>query len=79
MYLVLLRHDMDDLPVKLCKTFKEARIFAKNLDGMPTDKMCEVFDTDCSTPNCIAIVAFNGKGDPVDMTIVRDLNAEVEA
>ena len=65
MYLVLLRHEMDDLPVKLCCTRSHAKEIAKNLDAMPTDQIRAVFKTDCSTPVNVVVVEFDDDGDPV--------------
>lgn len=76
MYLVLLRHTMDDLPVRLCKTRAEANEVAVNLDEMPSDGIRDLFGTDCSTPVNVCIVRFNDSGVPVKMNCVRNFDDE---
>lgn len=76
MFVVLLRHLSDDLPVKLCKTFDEARDFAKAMAWMPTDHIREVFKTDISTPTCIVVVQYDESGDPVKVYHARSWEKE---
>lgn len=82
MYLVMLTHDMDDLPVKLFDNETAAFDFANGLDGEPGEHIRKVFQTDCSTPNCVSVVEFaptekliSGCGySPTKRTIVKSLN-----
>lgn len=70
-YLVLLRHEMDDLPIGLFATYNEAKAFAVEHGPDPTDDEREVFYTDCSTPLYTCVVPFVD-GVPVDVNIVAD-------
>lgn len=76
MYLVVLRHTMDDLPVRLCKTREEAELAASRLAWEPNAAERNVFHTDCSTPTSIAIVAYDGHGLPRTMDVVRTFDEE---
>jgi hypothetical protein len=72
-YLVMLCHNLDDLPVKFCATRQEATDYGNSLDEMPTEEMRLIFNTDCSTPNCVKVVHFVD-GNPVGVTMVKSLN-----
>jgi hypothetical protein len=77
-YLVVLRHEMDDLPVGLFATQKEAAKCAANLDEMPTTFIRDFYQTDCSTPCSVAIVKFSD-GEPWQFETVRDFEKEERA
>jgi hypothetical protein len=49
---------MDDIPIGLFNTRKEALTFARKADDMPTQKNRQLFNTDCSTPVGIGIAKF---------------------
>lgn len=72
MFLVMLRHEMDDIPVKLFKTRKAATKFAEKMQGMPWDELRTVFKVDCSTPLHVSVTEFDGFGDPVAHDNVKD-------
>ena len=57
-YLVVLRHTMDDLPLAFITDESEAILFAGKVKPMPTEKIRKVFQTDCSTPICVAVWQF---------------------
>lgn len=78
MYLVLLRHTIDDLPVRLCATRDEAVAAASALSWEPDDRVRETFSTDCSTPCAIAIVEFDEQGRPASLDTVRRFHDEEE-
>jgi len=64
-YLVLLQHGMDDLPVALFAGRDDALLECGRIaggDGMPTEEIRQVYNTDCSTPVQVCVVEFeNGK------------------
>ena len=70
-YLVLLVHEMDDVPVGLFENLDGARTFADQLDPMPTPNVRMVFHTDCSTPVCVKVVSFKA-GAPDAVVYTRD-------
>ena len=72
MYLVLLRHTMDDLPVRLCDTRAEALQVAKEIAWEPSERDRRILKIDCSTPVCVSIVRFDAKGHAAKLEIVRD-------
>ena len=74
-YLVLLRHDMDDLPVYMTFDREEAMDVARTLDWEPDQRVLEVFGIRCNTPNLIDVVRFEG-GRPVELICVRDYGDE---
>jgi hypothetical protein len=72
MYLVVLSHTMDDLPIRLCKTREEAEGIAAGLDGEVPEPIAETFMTDASTPCCVKIVEFNDAGEVTEVSVVKD-------
>lgn len=72
-YLVLLCHDMDDLPVFLTDDEDAAMAFAEALPGEPGNILRSVFQTDCSTPNCVKVVLFIN-GQPIGVRIVKNFD-----
>lgn len=77
-FLVLLSHTMDDLPIGLFRTVKEAIEFADAASFDPTPEQREVFNTDCSTPCCINVVQFVD-GKPVGSAYMRLFEEEAVA
>lgn len=73
-FLVLLCHNMDDLPVFLTDNEDAAMKFASELDAEPSQTIRQVFNTDCSTPNCVKVVLFVG-GKPVGVRYVKGFDA----
>lgn len=76
-YLVLLRHTMDDIPVRLCDTLAEAAAVARATDWMPTDSSAALFPQ-CSTPVGIDIVEFDDCGAPISLRHCRTWEEEGE-
>jgi len=72
-FLVELCHAMDDLPIRLCKTLKEAQRVAKATKPMPTDAIRRVFGVNCSTPFSVDIVQFVD-GKPVACHSCKDFS-----
>lgn len=70
-YLVLLCHGMDDLPIRLFGSEELALAFAETVEPMPTKEIRDVFGTDCSTPIAVKLVHFE-HGVPVTSRIVRE-------
>lgn len=70
-FLVVLSHTMDDLPIRLCGTKKQAEKVANETSEMPADEIRRVFSTDCSTPCNVSIVTYR-KGHPVDCEVVKN-------
>jgi len=73
-FLVELVQTMDELPIRLCKTKAEAIRIAKRTAGKPTQKIREVFNTDASTPICVAVTAFRN-GRPIKTEVVKSFDA----
>ena len=71
MFLVVLRHAMDDLPIRLFETMDDAVAFARRVKGTPTARIRRVFECDGSTPCSVAVVEFSAPGDPVRMDTVK--------
>jgi hypothetical protein len=69
-FLVLLCHGMDDLPIRLCAKEVDAMAYAEKVRPMPNKAIREVFNTDCSSPNCVKVVRFVD-GKPVSVRIVK--------
>ena len=72
-YLVLLRHTMDDLPLRFFgeNEYAKAKQFARSRGEMPTPHIRAVYNTDCSTPVGVDVVRFSN-GVPVDVEMVVD-------
>lgn len=76
MFLVLLRHTIDDVPLSLHATHEEALAAALAADPMPPFGLLEKLGwNECSTPVCISIVEFAG-GTPIRSTIVRHFDSQ---
>lgn len=63
MYLVVSRHEMDDLPLFMSPDKQIAIGFAQGCDPMGSKATRKVMGTDCSTPICVVVVEFWG-GEP---------------
>ena len=57
-YLVVLRHSMDDLPIKLCATIQEAKRVAQNTSADDGAGSKDVLKLDSSTPIGVDIWIF---------------------
>ena len=68
-FVVIWRHNMDDVPVGLFKTEKEALAAAKKISLRSAYAVAKKLDIDCRTPVCFAVVAFKD-GRPAGMTII---------
>jgi len=77
MYLVMLRHTLDDLPVYLTPGYADARRFAEQVDATPSQQIRNVYNTDCSTPCSVFVVTFED-GRPVKVEYVRDVACNIE-
>ena len=75
MFLVTLRHTMDDLPIRLFSTEHEAVDFAQSVDEMPNTEVRKVFNTDASTPVSVFVTEFYD-GVPVRSREVKNLSRE---
>lgn len=78
LYLIRVRHTMDDIPLAICATEAEAVEIAKaaSWDAPPELLRCNVVP-DCSTPCAIDIVEFTD-GKPTSARIVRSYEDEPE-
>ena len=75
-FLVLLQHEMDDVPIGLYATEDEAMTAAKEASWQPEKRIAFALDLpDMSTPTCLSVVWFVA-GVPVGRNIVRDYAAE---
>lgn len=63
MYLVVSRHEMDDLPLFMSPDKQIAIGFAQGCDPMGSKAARKAMGTDCSTPICVVVVEFWG-GEP---------------
>ena len=71
MFLVVLRHSMDDVPYRLCKTKAEAKSVAARASVRKSYTYADRLDIDCSTPICWWIYEFKD-GEIVGGECVRD-------
>jgi hypothetical protein len=76
-YLVLLSRSMDDLPVRLCATYDEAKACADQLTWDVTRELFDALKRDASTPCVISIVRFMD-GKPRSNQVVRNFLDESE-
>lgn len=76
MHLVILRHTMDDVPLKLFVSRKAAEDYAEQVGWNPIDKVRTILNTDCSTPCSIAIASFDANGDLEKCDVVRSYDDE---
>lgn len=74
-YLVLLRCNMDELPVRLFEDKAEAVQFAKTFDADAAIAAWEKLDWSTSDPVFVAVVTFK-EGIPTGAEVVRDLDGE---
>lgn len=74
-YLVMLHHEMDDLPLAIFSSYDDAKSFADNVEAMPDDRTVSILDADCSTPNCVSVVTFVD-GVLSDRTVVRQVRRQ---
>lgn len=68
-YLVVWRHTMDDVPLGLFSTKKEATEAAKKTSFRAGYAAANKLDIDCRTPVCFAVIGFDN-GKPTEMIIV---------
>lgn len=71
MFLVVLRHSMDDIPYRLCKTRKEAESVARRGSVRKGYEYAKRIEIDCSTPSCWWIYEFKD-GELIGGDYVRD-------
>ena len=72
-YLVLGRCGMDDVPLRLCATRKEADSFARTVTEDLVVRMAgDVFDVDVSVFCDVSIVPIDAKGRPRKFIWVKD-------
>lgn len=69
-YLVVWRHGMDDVPIRLCKSRDEAFGLAHSLPFSTGYKIAGRLGIDCSTPVCFAVYKFED-GKPVKIRVVK--------
>lgn len=74
-FLVLVRHQMDDIPAALLPNRHLAEGAASTIDPMAPEHVRSVFKTDASTPICVCIVEYRD-GWPVSCDRVRNLTGE---
>ena len=87
MHLVLLRHEMDDLPLAIFSDHNSAVAFAKRVEHGDGDeeRICELLSLDSSTPLNVSIVSFatnragmSGHFIPTNYEMIKDFE-EVES
>lgn len=71
MYLVVLSHTMDDIPLRLFADEEKAKAYAAEVDGNSPD--ADYWKTDASTPCSVSIVEFDGEGKAVKHTLIKGL------
>jgi hypothetical protein len=69
-YLVAWRHNMDDVPIRLCDTLDEAMTVAKECPFSTGYKIAGRLGIDCSTPVCFAVYEFEN-GRPVQIHFAK--------
>lgn len=77
--LVIARHTMDDIPLKLCTgpdAMSQARAFIAAAEFNEDSRQPEYWDCDATTPQVLAIVQFDDDGNPTELNVVRDLDRE---
>ncbi len=70
LYLVMLIHAMDDMPLRLFADFAMARRFAERVRPMPTDAIAELYGVDSAKPVSVEVLLFVD-GVPVDRVYQR--------
>lgn len=86
MYLVVLQHSMDDLPVRLFEIRAEAIEYISRMTWESGEEMASLLNVDCTTPQVISLIEFkiagvSDQGDewsPVSREVVRDFEKERE-
>lgn len=73
-FLLLIRHELEDLPFGLHASRKHALDAVKLLrdPDKAGERMAGLMQTDCSTPLVISLIEFRG-GMPVSYKIIKDL------
>lgn len=71
-FVVLLRTNLDDFPVRLCETKDEAVKFGKRLRANQIRKLAAMFGVDPAGACNVAVVAFSA-GAPVELHLVKEL------
>jgi hypothetical protein len=79
-YLVVSRHTIDDVPVRLFATVAAARDYCNDQSELAADEShaCDVLGIDVSTPCAVAIYAFDANGKMASVEIF-DRKEEVSA
>lgn len=76
MYLVVLQHSMDDIPLGLYDTKDEAIAKASRSSWYPSSQLQERLNlSDCTTPYLMSIVTFKN-GQPISREIIRSYEEE---
>jgi hypothetical protein len=68
-YLVVLRHAMDDYPIRLFADRDEAFAFAETADWLPDETIRRLFNGGGKSPSCFFVVEFKG-GQPCDREVL---------
>lgn len=76
MFLVVLRHSMDDIPVAIYGSRGEAEQRIASLSWDVSDWHREHFHSDASTPISMGVMQFDCKGQPVHYEAVRSFEDE---
>lgn len=69
-YLVVWRHTMDDVPIRLCRSYEKAKKLAKSVPFSTGYKIAGRLGIDCSSPVCFAVYEFED-GRPVGIHFVE--------
>lgn len=76
LYLVMLSHSMDDIPLAIFEKVGDAVEFAKAASWEVPKQIADAMNTpDCSTPNVISVVMFVD-GVPASRDVIRSYDNE---
>ena len=76
LYLVMLSHSMDDIPLAIFEKVSDAVEFAKDASWEVPEDIADALNTpDCSTPNVISVVMFVD-GVPASRDVIRSYDDE---
>ena len=76
LYLVMLSHSMDDIPLAIFEKVSDAVEFEKDASWEVPEDIADALNTpDCSTPNVISVVMFVD-GVPASRDVIRSYDDE---
>lgn len=77
MYLVVISHAMDDLPLAIFESKESARLYANSISWEAGNWVKSILSIDADTPQVISIFEFTNQGGAGDLAFYRTASREI--